>query len=178
MAYRDFGQFRSAFLAIPGIGKPGDDKLKLYHEWYKCALSQEEIILGRREDLRSLVKRYGYAQSGGNILLGATTWDIHVNDCWILGGVHAHAKFYLASVLSNDSVYNAADARKYEATDCTRVLYVTVREIAGLNLFGYTRSEEKTPKGQLFVCKQPQLADEATFSAYYQHVELVSLVAY
>jgi hypothetical protein len=146
----------------------------VYWEWYSMARGQKEIILGRGQDIRSLVKEYGYAQAGGSILLGAQTWDILVNDCWILGGVHSHAVFYLKTVLSQDTVYSAADKGR---TDPTRILYVTTREIAGLNLFGYSMTDSKDARGQKLECTQPALADRATFGEYHAHVQAIARAA-
>jgi hypothetical protein len=170
MAYENFGAFETG---IKGVLKPDFQKndLKTYWEWYRVARAQQEIILGREQDIRPLVQKYGYAQAGGSILAGAKTWDIYVNDCWILGGIHSHAVFYLATVMNFNSVYNLDQTKN---SDSTRILYVTTREITGLNLFGYSRTAEKNPKGQKFECTQPNVATNASFMEYYQHVQAVA----
>lgn len=141
------------------------EKAKTYYEWYQKARSQKEIVLGREQDLESLKKQYGVAEEGGSMLIGVTKWDIWVNDSWILGGIHAQVPFLLKTVLTFDSVYNMGETKN---EDQTRVLFVTTREIAGLNLFGYRKNKEDAD-GQLFLCEEKGAASGANFQSYREH---------
>ena len=58
----------------------------------------------------------------------------------------------------------------------TRVLYVTTREIGGLNLFGYMKDAD-TADGQLFKCQDTNAASDANFQAYRVHTQAAALAA-
>jgi len=144
-----------------------------YYEWYQKARSQKEIVLGREKDLESLKKQYGVAEEGGSMLIGVKTWDILVNDSWILGGIHAQLPFLLKTVLTFASVYNVEQKNN---PDQTRVMYVTTREIAGLNLFGYKKDKEDA-EGQHFLCTDKNSASDANFESYRMHTQAVGAAA-
>ena len=107
------------------------------------------------------------------MLIGVKTWDILVNDSWILGGIHAQLPFLLKTVLTCNTVYNVDQK---DNPDQTRVMYVTTREIAGLNLFGYRKNADNA-EGQLFLCEDKNAADDANFQSYRIHTQAVAAAA-
>ena len=189
--FNDFGAFyaslkqgwKAAKKATKEDAKPGteppdegltQEKAKTYYEWYQKARSQKEIVLGREKDLESLKKQYGVAEEGGSMLIGVNGWDIWVNDSWIMGGIHSQLPFLLKTVLTFASVYNTKK-EDYE-TNKARVLFVTTREIAGLNLFGYRKNKDDAD-GQLFLCEEKGSASGADFLSYFEHTRAVVLAA-
>jgi hypothetical protein len=171
--FNDFGAFHASLQqAWPEKNVP-QEKAKTYYEWYQKARSQTEIVLGREKDLESLKKQYGVAEEGGSMLIGVTNWDILVNDSWILGGIHKQLPFLLKTVLTFASVYNV---EQKDNPDQTRVMYVTTREIAGLNLFGY-RKNKQDADGQLFLCEEKNTASDANFKSYRIHTQAVAAAA-
>jgi hypothetical protein len=181
--FTDFGAF---FASIQDAWDVDQAKANAYYVWYLSARAQNKIVLGREKDLESLKKEYGLAEEGGSMLIGVKTWDIMVNDSWILGGIHAQSPFLLKTVLTFDSVYNvkgwqelnAAQKQKKEPPpiDKTRVMFVTTREIAGLNLFGYRKNTENAD-GQLFLCEDKNAARDANFQDYRMHTQAVAAAA-
>ena len=169
--YNDYGSFESGLLqAWPEADK---GKLEAYYEWYKRAGKQDKLVLGHGMHLELVKEKYGTADQGGTLLIGIKDWDPIVNDCWIMGGIHSTKPFYLMSVLSYNTVYNKKEASN---PDPTRVMYVTTREVAGLNLFGYTRIQ-CTSDGQEYACIETDAACNATFRDYRIHAEAVALAA-
>ena len=178
MSYNTLADFDAALRAgWPEQAFPAED-VRMYFEWYKLAKAQERIVLGREKDLQQVISKYGRAGTGGAMLIGVKTWNIWVNDSWILGGIHAHIPFYLfAETAKNwtyDAVYNEAQAAN---ADPTRVLFVTTREITGLNLSGYQMTDAAHPDGKKFDCTQPVLADNASFKEYREHARAVGMAA-
>ena len=172
MAYNSFAEFESGLKqAWPETKRPAD-KMNAYYEWYKLAKAQNKIVLGREKDLNQVIHVYGRASTGGAMLIGVKNWDIIVNDSWILGGIHGLVPFYLKTILDFDSVYNESQQRN---PDPTRILYVTSREVAGLNLFGYQMTDPAHSDGLKFECNQASLAENATFKAYRDHTQAVAL---
>lgn len=98
--------------------------------------------------------------TGGSIM-NSGNWTMLVNDAWLLGGVHSHTEFQLASSRTMDNVYNVAGAFMGQMT-------VTGRELTGLAVFGYT--VRRLPIGEVAVCTNPGLASMADFATYRQHV--------
>ena len=97
--------------------------------------------------------------AGGSIM-DSSNWTILVNDAWLLGGVHSHTQFYLASPRTLDNIYdNVGPAPRLTATG---------RELTGLRVFGYTI--QALPIGEIAVCDNPALADMADFATYQQHI--------
>jgi hypothetical protein len=169
--FNDFGTFY-AYLTVAWQNVP-QEKATGYYKWYQKALSQKQIVLGREKDLETVKKEYGLAEEGGQMLIGVKTWDILVNDSWILGGIHAQLPFLLKTVLTFDSVYNVEQKNNL---DQTRVMYVTTREIAGLNLFGYKKDKEDA-EGQHFLCTDKNAASDANFESYRMHTQAVGAAA-
>ena len=64
--FNDFAAFHASLQqAWPEKNVP-QEKANTYHEWYKKARSQKQIVLGREKDLQSLVKQYGLAEKNGS----------------------------------------------------------------------------------------------------------------
>ena len=169
--YNDYGSFESGLLqAWP---EANQDKLKAYYGWYQLARKQDKLVLGRTAHLELVKQKYGIAGQDGILLIGIEGWDPIVNDSWIMGGIHSTIPFYLMSVLSYNTVYNKKEASN---PDPTRVMYVTTREVAGLNLFGYSRIQ-CTSDGQEYACIETDAARNATFRDYRIHAEAVALAA-
>lgn len=174
MSYNSYPEFAAGLVQAWPEAQTADDTLKSYYEWYKLARAQNRIVLGREHDLNQFVAAYGRAGTGGAMLIGVKSWDIIVNDCWMMGGINAQIPFFLKTVLDYNAVYNTAQKAN---ADPTRALFVTTREVAGLNLFGYSMTDPAAPDGQKFDCVQPSLAANATFKAYRQHTQAVALAA-
>ena len=171
--FNDFGAFYASLQQAWPKKNVSQEKAKAYYDWYEKAKSQKQIVLGREKDLESLKEQYGLAEKNGSMLIGVKNWDILVNDSWILGGIHAQSPFLLKTVLTYDTVYNVAQK---DNPDQTRVMFVTTREIAGLNLFGYRKNADSAD-GQLFVCEETKAASDANFKSYRIHTEMVAAAA-
>jgi len=98
--------------------------------------------------------------TGGSIM-NSGRWTILVNDSLILGGVHSHTQFQLASQRSRENIYKPTPAGDPRLT-------VTGRELVGLAVFGYRIY--KLPIGEVGVCVDPALANKASFSTYRQRI--------
>jgi len=175
----------------PLVPEKSRSMIPMYWALYNAASSQiEYIVLGREIDIKGLVDQHGLAQKGGHILLDLKGWDTFCNDSWILGGIHAKLPFFVKTILDDpyvssrdrdkpgavaQAMANHKKAIYPQASNPTAQypLFVTTREMAGLMLFGYSRTSEAEIKGQKYVCSQPDVADRATFNAYIQHVGLV-----
>jgi hypothetical protein len=171
--FDSFGAFNASLQQAWSDAKIPQEKAQLYYEWYKFARQQSQIVIGHSDDLVKLKARYGVAGAGGSMLIGAQTWDIIVNDSWIMGGVHAQVPFLLKTVLDFNNVYKPEQRNN---PDQTRVLWATTREIAGLNLFGYQKKSESAD-GQLFECVQKPAANNANFQDYRIHTQAVAAAA-
>jgi hypothetical protein len=99
----------------------------------------------------------------GGAIMNSGNWTMLVNDAWVLGGVHSHTSFYLASERTMDNIYNVGGPYHGQMT-------VTGRELTGLAVFGYT--VRALPLGEVAVCTNPALADMADFATYRQHVDM------
>lgn len=91
--------------------------------------------------------------SGGSVL-DSQYWSIAMNDAWLMGGIHAHLDFYVASPRTEQNLLDP----KFDVT-------VTGREIFGLTTFGYT-VHPNTRLGEVYVCTDEKRASAATFVAY------------
>jgi len=171
--FNDFGAFQASLQQAWPEKNVAQEKAKTYYEWYQKAKSQKQIVLGREKDLEGLKEKYGLAEKNGSMLIGVTSWDILVNDSWILGGIHAQLPFLLKTVLTYNSVYNLDQK---DNPDQTRVMFVTTREIAGLNLFGYRKNTDSAD-GQLFLCEDKSAASDANFQSYRMHTQAVAAAA-
>jgi hypothetical protein len=89
----------------------------------------------------------------GNIQM-LDKWSPVVNDCWILGGVHRHAKFELVSVRSMKNLWDF-DRKGH---------VVTAREVLGLLHFGYSMTQG--PASLWFTCTDVGKANAATVQEY------------
>lgn len=100
--------------------------------------------------------------AGGAIMqITGGQWTVLVNDAWLLGGIHSHTPFYLASPRTPETIYDVANAR----------MTVTARELTGLKSFGYS-IRRRNGLGEVAVCVNTGLADVADFRTYRQHIDL------
>jgi hypothetical protein len=63
----------------------------------------------------------------GGSVMNSVNWTILMNDAWVLGGIHSHTPFYLASPRTQVNV----------AAGAPRGMTVTGRELIGVTTFGY-----------------------------------------
>jgi hypothetical protein len=108
-------------------------------------------------------KNFGVVNDAGDgsvLLMGGQKWSFTINDCWVLGGVHAGVDFYAASPISKA---NMVDDRYF--------LSITGRELIGLASFGYEKVT--TTHGIGFVCKDKAKAEGATLPKYQEVVGYV-----
>jgi hypothetical protein len=97
----------------------------------------------------------------GGPILNSHNWTLLVNDAWVLGGIHSHTEFQLASPRTLENIYN--DNGPYAGQ-----MTVTGRELTGLAVFGYAWNDLES--GEVAVCTNPDLADMADFPTYIQHI--------
>jgi hypothetical protein len=95
-------------------------------------------------------------RSSGSILMMGQSWNLTINDAWLLGGVHSHQPFYLAFRKSYKNLFT--DSYKHNLT-------ITGRELLGLLLSGY-KLEAGGELGDVMVCKNPGKADKMTLVKY------------
>lgn len=99
----------------------------------------------------------------------SSDWDLHVNDAWLLGGIHKYLPFYAASELKaiNMFVISSGSPRK------NTILNITGRELLGLLLAGY-RPESKHPTlGTVMVCRDKHLAKSLTLKKLETSVDFI-----
>ncbi|TQV84281.1 hypothetical protein FKG94_06385 [Exilibacterium tricleocarpae] len=91
----------------------------------------------------------GSGGPGGSVQhMPASEFNLHVNDAWLLGGVHKYLPFYAASKLSEENMFR----NKY------RRLGITGRELFCLLLAGY-RPVTNPKLGTVMTCRDRQQAD-------------------
>jgi hypothetical protein len=178
MAYASFVEFRAALLqTIVTTESMSDARIDILYSYYQHALRQSSLILGRLDDIKPLVGQHGTAFEGGSGALFVTPegyskemsdqqgkkWSIIRNDCFILGGIHGHATFYLKTK-DLDALNRVNDKNEF-------VFNVTQRELIGLITFGYSQGNASDPRGVEFKCTDPGLADTASFRAYHSQVQ-------
>jgi hypothetical protein len=150
--------------------------IELAWEVYQAALGQshvDSLVLGRKvgphfaglgidDVLRANFRTINQLDNDGAILqMADDEWTYLVNDSWVLGGVHAHKPFYIASERTPDNIYSVNYDR----------LTVTARELTGLKVFGYV-IQHRQGLGEVAVCVDTDLADMASFEAYNEYVVL------
>ena len=123
-----------------------------------------DLVIGRVNHLSQagLYEKVAEMQEGQTLfdqaaqgnLLQMDKWARVVNDAWILGGVHRHALFRLASPRVMENLWNQGGG----------YFVVTAREILGLLNFGY-RHEQIGP-WQCLACKDKARASAANLIAY------------
>jgi len=93
-------------------------------------------------------------QTGGSIQqMNSWDWNLHVNDAWLLGGIHRCLPFYAASPLTADNVFLQNHA--------TAVLGITGRELFGLLMAGY-RPQTDPALGTVMQCRDAAKAQNLT----------------
>jgi hypothetical protein len=107
----------------------------------------------------AMMKNFGMVNnndSGSILLMGSSSWNLTINDCWLLGAVHSNLPFYPASTVSRANIFDD----KY-------VLSITGRELFGLALFGYRQVIPDYPElGSAFEVADPRKAAAADLVAY------------
>src|ERR1700752_1214250 len=94
----------------------------------------------------------------GSVLHYPQGWHFLMNDSWLLGGVHGHVEFHLASPRVEQNLF--ADGN----------LTVTGRELTGLRAFGY--GIKKMFNGtEIAHCVDGRAADAATLGRYWQELD-------
>ena len=88
---------------------------------------------------------------GTGAILDIGVWHFFINDCWILGGVHAHLEFHLVTKRTKAAIYPG-------------YLSVTGRELIGLMAFGYQISQ--TALEEIVHCVDVVKASNASFAQY------------
>lgn len=136
--------------AVPVVGRATAPRGITTGEWKEWQNGKERVVSSADWHKKS-------AKEQMDTLMG-NKWSIWLNDAFVLGGIHAHARFHLVSEVSD-----YADARAQFPFN------VTQRELIGLVTFGYSRG---TPgrKGAEYTCTNAVLADAATFKAYVTHM--------
>ena len=134
-------------------------------------------VIGRIKDLHQSIQTKVANILKGQTLLDESThgnvlrmdkWCVVLNDCWVLGGIHRAATFYLMSGLTTWT--NTWDSS-------IGGFVVTVREMIGLQEFGYEqqRGASLGPGSEAvatFVCRNPAMAEAADLEAYHLAVAL------
>jgi len=95
--------------------------------------------------------------SSGSILMMGQSWNLTVNDAWLLGGVHAQQPFYLAFRATYKNIFS--DTYKHNLT-------ITGREMLGLLLSGYRLKSGGESLGEVMVCENPTKADRMNLVEY------------
>jgi len=171
---------KARLTAAGGSGDAGPfDEIAEYC-WFayeKAVHSQGHLVIGRVPDLNAagLYSKVGEilytkvgdveketttmfdASSEGN-LLKVDKWARVVNDSWVLGGVHRHGLFRLASPRVMKNLWNE-----------NGYFVVTARELLGLLNFGY--QVEQVGPWQVLSCKNTQIASAADLIKYDQLIK-------
>jgi len=92
-------------------------------------------------------------------------WHPMYNDSWVMGGVHAHLEFHLASPRISANIWNA-DAN---------ALTVTGRELTGLTRFGYERVKHPSSGAEVYLCDNRHRADSMTLGRYWIQIAAMML---
>jgi hypothetical protein len=100
---------------------------------------------------------------GSILMMGGQNWNLHVNDAWVMGGVHTYQPFYSASKLSKENIFRNQGA--------STILGITGREFLGLLLAGYKKESGHEALGVVMVCKNRGQADQLDFSLYEKAVQ-------
>jgi hypothetical protein len=98
----------------------------------------------------------------GGAIMNSNNWTMLVNDAFLLGGIHSHTDFQLASPRTLANIYNSDGNYAGQMT-------VTGRELTALAVFGYTI--QQLPIGEVGACTNTALADMADFATYRQNVD-------
>ena len=92
-------------------------------------------------------------------ILQSQNWSIFLNDCWLLGSIHALTEFHFASSITKDNLWKRATPPIPNQN-----LTVMARELIGIDNFGYrVRTTRLEP---VAVCTEDNHATEATFAQY------------
>jgi hypothetical protein len=173
--YHTLAEFEAAiFASDPPYTDHDLASIEVAWRVYQTALSQTPVdclVLGRKtgphfagigidDVLRANFRTINEWETDGAVLqMGEDEWTYLVNDAWVLGGVHSHKPFYIASERTPDNIYSVNNSR----------LTVTARELTGLKVFGYN-IHHRQDLGEVAVCANTDLADMASFETYNQHV--------
>lgn len=175
MAY-EFNDFSTDLqIMFPNITKT---QVEESFKYYNLGRKMGNFSIGLLDNLKPLEPALGTIFDAiPGVLCTGNGWTIHINDSYILGGVHSHADFFLVShntwlpAQGNNKSLQAKGAGTVGnqldyvsdamMTDQYGPIKVTQREVIALNIFGYTRN----PAG-IFKCTHPNLADQAKIPIY------------
>lgn len=88
--------------------------------------------------------------AGGSVQsMPGTEWNLHVNDAWLLGGVHTYRPFYAASPLTAEICFR---------NDAHQGLGITGRELVALLMAGYRPVSNNPKLGTVMVCRDRRKA--------------------
>lgn len=96
----------------------------------------------------------------GGSVMNSNNWTMLMNDAWVLGGIHSHTPFYLASPRNQQNIAH----QQYGIT-------VTGRELLGLITFGYEIVQANPTLGEAARVLNANAANGASFDAYLTAVE-------
>lgn len=128
----------------------------------RLVANSSEEASGIDDAMRANLMKMNEHLSGGSIMY-SDKWSLLVNDAFLLGGIHSHTEFHLASSRKKSNICCAMGEFKGQLT-------VTGREVVALMEFGYTA--RKLPLGEVFVCTDRKVAARADFSTYVKKVRL------
>jgi hypothetical protein len=138
-----------------------------------CHTNLQSLVLGRwvaQADeaqpgidlsLRNNFREMHEADAGGSVM-SSQNWTILMNDAWVIGGVHAHTPFYLASPRTQANIQAAPP----------RGVTVTGRELIGVSTFGYEFVHAHPDLGEAarLAGAGAGAANAASFTLYLDHV--------
>lgn len=200
--YDNFQTFRNEFFQTylksgivgkAGKKKGGEGQAFLAHCYYVQGLrmggKEDGLTIGLCAHLKEALKAHGSvfdSESGGIFVdprdgkKDRMRWEIWHNDCFILGGIHAHAKFTLVAPNEMEEKWKKENAKDMETfagvsrqldhatTSQDYPLRVTQRELIALNIFGYKSTDQG---GQVvFTVDDETKADSATMREYVSNV--------
>lgn len=101
--------------------------------------------------------QYNLSPGGAINVQKLKDWSIMINDCWVLGAVHAQKRFVLETDINSAADFWDANHNRY---------FVTGRELVGLELFGYQMEKTRGTNMTTFVCTYPGMAAQASLTGY------------
>lgn len=124
-----------------------------------------DMFMGRLAQTRQLYwvfdldgqNRYNLSPGGAINVQKLKDWSILINDCWVLGAVHAHKRFVLETDINGANGFWDATNNRY---------FVTGRELVGLEMFGYQMETTPGTNMTTFVCDYQGMADRASLTRY------------
>lgn len=167
----------------PSSASVTDAHIEMCWKIYQNSRNNEhgKLVCGLMSDLRGAKRQLGGTNKlhTGSVLdivnksqTPGGNWSTLANDCWILGGIHAHLPFQLVSNPTGATIKNPnyVSGKSNES----HMMRVTARELIGLTRFGYkacsnfdidSKSRELGVKYELR-CFNTSKAREASIAGY------------